>query len=219
MFRHAPLRLPTGEAHENGTQGFGRGTTGYVSLAVKTAERLTRVTCALALLASLALSRVAAAGETTSYQGNPAHDGTVAGETLQPPLSVRWQRQLGGEAKPSMVVADGIVAVITPATASGPEPLSLTVLDQADGHVLWTATARADADEASVAYADHTLYFADEYGSVTAFSDKTGAVKWTAAGEGLFYWGPITVADGLVFLTRDDSGGDVYVLDAATGQP
>ncbi|KAH7404165.1 hypothetical protein KP509_15G013300, partial [Ceratopteris richardii] len=55
-------------------------------------------------------------------------------------------------------------------------------------------------------------------GGWVAMDAATGEVLWsTAEPSGAFAWGPLSVADGVVFATSYSAAGDVYALDAHTG--
>src|SRR4051812_40399359 len=119
----------------------------------------------LSLGALLAMPVAALAG-STSYQGDPAHDGAVADAALRPPLTEAWTRDLDGTPGFPLAV-DGRVFVIGSET--------LYALDRATGATLWRRHMGAGEDQ--LAYDGGHLYVIN--GEVAqAIDPATGDSLW-----------------------------------------
>src|SRR5689334_15324044 len=84
------------------------------------------------LLALALLGAPAAARAATSYQGDPAHTGHVAGSVATPPALV-WSRELDGDPSFPIVLGDRVFTVVTSDADGG----TLYALDRMTGEVLW----------------------------------------------------------------------------------
>jgi outer membrane protein assembly factor BamB len=119
----------------------------------------------LSLGALLATPAAALAG-STSFQGDPAHDGSVADSALRPPLTKAWTRELDGS--PGFpLAADGRVFAIAAQT--------LYAFDRATGATLWRRPVPADEDQ--LAY-DGGRLFVTSGELAQAIDPATGDALW-----------------------------------------
>ena len=172
------------------------------------AQRLVVATLWILLMTASATQ----AGQSTTIQANPAHDGVVDGENLKPPLHQRWERTFGEWAHLSIVVADGRVAVVMPIGSAD----YLEVLSAQDGRMLWSAQARDSM--ATIAYESGRLFMLESGGLLRAFDAATGSVLWTHDFNSYSWTSPITAAGGLLYVNSPGMPGDLRAFDAASGE-
>lgn len=117
----------------------------------------------------------------------------------------RWMRELDDQLLLPPVATDRGVVV--------PSRESVTLLDPADGRVVWQYSTGGNATESTPAVADGTVFVADERDSLHAITLQTGEERWTTPFDGPS--APV-VADGVVYAVR--SGYELVAIDAATGE-
>ncbi|MEV6008185.1 PQQ-binding-like beta-propeller repeat protein [Streptomyces sp. NPDC051976] len=156
-------------------------------------------------------------GESTAYQANARHDGSVADSLIgAPPLTKKWSRDLGGSVSYPIVAGGRVFA-----TAKSPSGYGTTLyaVNARTGKNAWAPVNLAGTDWwSALAYGGGRLYALNGDGVLTAFDPATGAKIWTAALPGQYsFTSAPTYADGVVYTGGAGSGGTLYAVDAASG--
>ena len=178
----------------------------------------------LALLALMGTVGIAhaftplAGPSATTYQLNPAHDGTA---TFDPPSTGHfgeiWRYAIAGTAGYPLI-ADGRVFVAWSDQPGSTYGQHLVALDEATGAPLWGPIALPDGNFVGLAYDAGRVFAVDFAGLLQAFDAATGDLDWSVQlpGQWLFTSSPSATL-GVVYVGGAGSAGTVYALDASTG--
>lgn len=155
----------------------------------------------------------------TTFQLNPAHDGTTAfNPPLTLPLAEVWRRDFDA-ALSYPLIADGRVFVAYALTGSTYGAYVLA-LDETTGATLW-GPIYIDGTYyfAGIAYEAKRLFVLNFDGLLQAFDAASGELDWSVQlpGQHAFTSSP-SVSGGIVYAGGAGSGGTVYALDAVTGE-
>jgi outer membrane protein assembly factor BamB len=170
-----------------------------------------RLAAAATAVALLLAPATAPAGETVTYQGNPAHDGHVAGEALASPLAVAWELSLPPSISYPLVTGGRVF--VTTSTPSGGYGSTLHAIDAANGAVLWTQPLPDTYYRAGLAAGGSRVVTLGFDGDLRAFAADSGTPLWSTSVE-YFAATPPVLVDGLVIVARS---GSVAAFDAETG--
>lgn len=158
----------------------------------------------------------ARAGQTVNFQGGPAHDGHVTGETFAPPLGVKWRTAVPEGRITHPVVADGRVIVgVGPSGDSG-DPRESTVIAMAasDGHVLWSREIPGSRYYLGLAYEAGRVFVTGADATLHALSAATGEPLWSRTLDTQSWDSPPTASGGTVYAAGQ---GILHALAADTG--
>jgi len=179
---------------------------------------------ALALLAWVGSIGVAhaftplAGPSATTYQLNPAHDGTA---TFDPPLTGRfgeiWRYAIAGTAAYPLI-AEGRVFVAWSDQPGSTYGQHLVALDEATASTLWGPIDLSDGNFIGLAYDGGRVFAVDAAGLLQTFDGATGDLDWSVQlpGQYLFSSSP-SATQGVVYVGGAGSAGTVYALDASNG--
>jgi len=113
--------------------------------------------------------------EAVAFQINPGHTGAVENDSLTPPLTMRWSRNLGAQVSYPLI-AGGRVFVTT---GSSNSTAKLIALEQKTGQTIWGPIELGGSSPASYAAYEGGKVFTVNYdGEVRAFEAATGAELW-----------------------------------------
>ena len=139
------------------------------------------------------------------FRHDLVHSG-VAGETVEPPLTVMWTRQLvAGDSSPA--VSGGAVYV-------GSSDYNVYALDAETGEVKWTHKTGGWV-YSSPAVSGDVVYVGSSDSNVYALNATSGEVKWMHETGGLVMSSP-AVSGGVVYIGSHDK--KVYALNATSGE-
>ena len=115
---------------------------------------------------------VAPADATVSFQIDPAHSGSLPGDSLAAPLAQRWARDLGGPVSYPLVV--GSLAYVTVGDTAS---TNLYALNLADGSTAWGPIDLGGSRREANATYDNGHVIVDG-GLMESFNALTGAREW-----------------------------------------
>jgi outer membrane protein assembly factor BamB len=154
--------------------------------------------------------------EAVAFQINPGHTGAVENDSLTPPLTMRWSRNLGAQVSYPLI-AGGHVFVTT---GSNTVTAELIALDQKTGNTAWGPIELGGSHPASyAAYEDGNVFTLNYDGEVRAFEAATGAELWSmhlpsAMGQ---FNSALTALGGKIYVTGGYGADAVFVVSEATG--
>ncbi|MDQ3933840.1 MAG: PQQ-binding-like beta-propeller repeat protein [Actinomycetota bacterium] len=137
--------------------------------------RTATVAALLALALALLPPAAYAASGTTSYRGNPAHDGHAAGADPPARAKLRWSYRLPPYAQPPLAVGNRVF-VATHRYADGDPPSRITAIDARSGRRLWERSV--SRSHASIAYDSGRILALDESITAFAFDPRSGRRLW-----------------------------------------
>lgn len=146
-------------------------------------------------------------GDVTTYRGDAARTGVMAGPGPTGSPEVAWQFQASAPIASSPAVVGETAFLVSNDGA-------VNALDLKTGAVRWTVSLGATAGSASPLVVDGSLVIGDQTGVVHALDPQTGIKRWATATDG-----PIdgaAAAVGNLVLTATEAG-TAYALDAQTG--
>lgn len=162
------------------------------------------------------------ADQAVAYQMDVAHDGNLSGDTLAPPLTKIWTRDLGGHVSYPLI-AGGMVFVTVAGTTmvngSSHNATTLYALDENSGNTVWSVgPVPSTFPWSALAYDNSTVFMLTYDGGLAAFDAATGATKWstTLTGQSSFTAPPVA-ANGTLYTSGSGSGGTFYAVDESTG--
>lgn len=169
---------------------------------------------------------VAAAGSlAVTYQVDPHHDGRqAAGSLAVGSLARKWHVTLGGSGGQLVeagdvsypIMAHGRVFVTVANTDT--YGTHLYALSASTGAVDWSLALPGDYTFSALAYDGRRLFALNENGLLKAFVASTGRELWAAQmPDQLFFSGPPTAYDGVVYLSGASFGGTLYAVSEADG--
>lgn len=171
-----------------------------------------RLAAAASAVALLVAPATAPAGETVTYQGGPAHDGHVGGESMAPPLAVAWELALPPSVSYPLVTGGRVF--VTTSSPSGGYGSTLHAIDAASGTVLWTQPLPDTYYRAGLAAGDGRVVTLGFDGDLRAFAADSGAPLWSTSVE-YFAATPPVITGGLVLVAKSSS---VTAFDAESGE-
>jgi len=176
----------------------------------------------LALVGSVGIAHAftpLAGPSATTFQVNPAHDGTTA---FDPPLSRRlielWRYSIAGSLSYPLI-ADGRVIVAYSDQPGSNYGEHLVALDEASGAMLWGPIDISGTYYfAGIAYESGRVFAVDFDGLLQTFDAATGDLDWSVQlpGQYAFTASP-SAENGIVYVGGAGSGGTVYALDESNG--
>jgi len=175
------------------------------------------ITAALALLP---MARPAIAGVdpvSTTFQVDPAHDGSVTfSKRFAPPLKRRWSLDLGGPVS-YPVVAGNLAIVIVGGGSIGTH---LVAVDIDTGKVIWQKPVSVTLGASYLASDNGKVFLTTFQGPIQAYNATTGRLLW---GEGkpqfLYQFDFVPVAaGGYLFTGETESGTTLYKLNETNGR-
>src|SRR3954468_23110626 len=105
---------------------------------------------------------------SVAYQGNPQHTGAQDGESLTPPLGIRWAWNLGGPSS-YPVIAGGKVFVSSRDLSTQGYGTTLYAFDQQTGALAWSRTITGAYWWATSTYDAGKLFTVNADGVLRAF--------------------------------------------------
>ena len=164
------------------------------------------------------MSGATAAGDTYAigYQQQGSHAGFQGDAGLTPPISLRWQRDLGG-AVSYPLIADGL-AYVTVQNSQG-YGTKLYSLDISTGETVWGPIDLGGTYNFSgIALGLNRVLAVNYDGLLRSFDAATGAAQWTTQLPGQWaFTAPPTDENGLVYVSGAGSGGTVYAVHDSDG--
>jgi outer membrane protein assembly factor BamB len=168
-----------------------------------------------------AVVSVAAATDTyaTTVQQDARHDGDAAGVAITAKLHRAWTVNFAANWSYPVIANNRIFDTATSSSGSS----SLYALDRASGSVVWgPVSLGAATSTATLAYDGmHIFVLAAErvgLGVLSSYDSATGTLVWSEVLP-LQWWftGPLTARDGVVYLTGDGVGGNLYAVSEFDG--
>lgn len=153
--------------------------------------------------------------EAVAFQINPGHTGAVENDSLTPPLTMRWSRNLGAQVSYPLI-AGGRVFVTT---GSGNSTAKLIALEQKTGQTVWGPIELGGSHPASYAAYEGGKVFTVNYdGEVRAFEADTGAELWSMhlPSTGNFN-SALTALGGKIYITGGYEPDSIFAVSEATG--
>jgi outer membrane protein assembly factor BamB len=147
-------------------------------------------------------------GDVLNYHGDPGLTGVMPGPGPKGTVRIGWQASLNG---PLMALSMPLVQDQRVFVADGRG--TITSIDAATGHVLWSKSPFTAIPGTPVIAAGRLIVAAD-IGVVVALDVATGAQEWRHE-IGAPTSAPIATLGGIVLIGGED--GFVHLLDAATG--
>jgi eukaryotic-like serine/threonine-protein kinase len=146
-------------------------------------------------------------GDVTTYRGDAARTGVMAGPGPTGSPEVAWQFQASAPIGSSPAVVGETAFLVSNDGA-------VNALDLKTGAVQWTVSLGAPAGSASPLVVDGLLVIGDQSGVVHALDPMTGAKRWTMTTDGPIDGAAAAVGDLVLTATE---AGTMYALDAGTG--
>jgi outer membrane protein assembly factor BamB len=153
--------------------------------------------------------------EAVAFQINPGHSGSVENDSLTPPLTLRWSRDLGAQVSYPLI-AGGRVFVTT---GSGNSTAKLVALEQKTGKTVWGPIELGGSSPASYAAYEGGKVFTVNYdGEVRAFEADTGTELWSMhlPSMGRFD-SALTALGGKIYITGGGGSDAIFAVSEATG--
>ena len=154
-------------------------------------------------------------GTAVAYQIDAAHTGAQF-DSVTPPLTQRWSRNLGGQISYPLIAGGRIFVTVTNPSTTG---TTLYALDEANGASVWGPIDLGGSRAWSNAAYDAGRVFAVNHdGLLRAFDAASGALLWSTQLPGqLFFDSPPTASGGVVYLVGASLGTTVYAVDEQDG--
>lgn len=153
--------------------------------------------------------------EAVAFQINPGHTGAVENDSLTPPLTMRWSRNLGAQVSYPLI-AGGRVFVTT---GSSNSTAKLIALEQKTGQTIWGPIELGGSSPASYAAYEGGKVFTVNYdGEVRAFEAATGAELWSIhlPSMGRFD-SALTALGGKIYITGGGGSDAIFAVSQASG--
>jgi outer membrane protein assembly factor BamB len=154
-------------------------------------------------------------GNAVAYQIDASHSGAQY-DSVTPPLTQRWSRDLGGQISYPLIAGGRIFVTVTNQSSFGTK---LYALDEANGATLWGPVDLGGSYGWSNAAYDSGRVFAVNYdGLLRAFDAASGALLWSTQlpGQNAF-WSPPTASGGVVYTTGAGTGATLYAVNQQDG--
>src|SRR5712692_5036775 len=155
-------------------------------------------------------------GTAVAYQIDATHSGAQF-DTVTPPLTQRWSRDLGGQISYPLIVGGRIfvtVAYYDPSYAA-----KLYALDEANGATLWGPVDLSGTYPwSNAAYDAGRVFAVNNNGVLSAFDAASGALLWSKQLPGQYSFNsPPTASGGVVYVVGAGTGTTVYAVDEQDG--
>ena len=154
-------------------------------------------------------------GTAVAYQIDATHSGGQF-DSVTPPLTQRWYRQLGGQISYPLIANGRIFVTVTNPSTNGS---TLYALDEANGTSIWGPIDLGGSRPWSNAAYDAGRVFAVNFdGLLRAFDAASGALLWSTQlpGQSAF-WSPPTASGGVVYTTGAGTGTTLYAVSEQDG--
>lgn len=154
-----------------------------------------------------------AAEDATTFMLNPAHDGNIKLKGFNPPLKLKWSRDLGGNVTYPLI-ANGRIYVTTDRNPDNGNGSTVYALDLHNGDILWQQGIGGTYNNATMTY-DHGQVFAlDDAGHLYGFDGETGTPGLNIHLGDEYSTNEPPVADrGTIYASEQG----VYAIDEETG--
>jgi len=156
----------------------------------------------------LAMPHVVGAEDWPNFRKDTVHSGSVS-ESLQPPLTLKWQYKTEGKILSSPSVANGKVFI-------GSRDNQLYALDATSGDIVWKFETEKWIDS-SPAVDEAQVYFTSRDGHLYCVNIADGSLKWKHNTGGSDFSSPV-ISDGKVFAGAGFPTNLIYAVDQETGQ-
>jgi len=148
----------------------------------------------------------AATGSST-YQVDPAHDGSITFPTrFEPPLKKRWSVDLGGPV--SYPVVAGNLAFVVAGGAVGAHIVAFNIQT---GKTLWQRLVNGDYASSYLAYDNGRLFVSSDNSPLQALDTATGRLLWSVDLGISFGFVPVA-SNGFVYAAGSNGGALAYGL-------
>lgn len=129
-------------------------------------------------------------GQSVAYQIDPAHTGALI-DTVNPPLSQRWSRDLGSGVSYPLIVGGKIFVVAG---------TNLYALNGTNGATVWGPIDLGQSPR-GVAYDSGRVFGVNQSGLLRGFDATTGAQVWSRQLSGQLFSSPPTATGGTVYVS------------------
>ena len=156
-------------------------------------------------------------GTAVAYQIDAAHSGAQF-DSVTPPLTQRWSRDLGGQISYPLIAGGRIFVTVGIATQTG-YGTKLYALDEATGATLWEQDENGTTYEwSNAAYDAGRVFDVSNNGLLRAFDAASGALLWSKQlpGQSSFD-SPPTASGGVVYVVGAGLGVTLYAVDERDG--
>ncbi len=154
-------------------------------------------------------------GTSVAYQIDATHSGAQF-DTIVPPLTERWSRDLGGQISYPLIAGGRIFVTVANQSSAGTK---LYALDEANGATLWgPVDLGGNFFWSNAAYDAGRVFALNVNGLLRAFDAASGALLWSTQlpGQSSFS-SPPTASGGVVYVGGAGSGTTVYAVDEQDG--
>jgi len=154
-------------------------------------------------------------GTAVAYQIDATHSGAQF-DSITPPLTQRWSRDLGGQISYPLIAGGRIFVTVTNPSTNGS---TLFALDEANGASVWGPVDLGGSRPWSNAAYDAGRVFAVNHdGVLRAFDAASGALLWSTQlpGQSAFF-SPPTASGGVVYTGGSGLGSTLYAVNQQDG--
>jgi outer membrane protein assembly factor BamB len=154
-------------------------------------------------------------GTSVAYQIDATHSGAQF-DTVTPPLTQRWSRDLGGQISYPLIAGGRIFVTVANLSTNG---ATLYALDEANGASMWGPIDLGGSRPWSgAAYEAGRVFALNHDGLLRAFDAASGALLWSTQLPGQYaFWSPPTASGGVVYTGGAGSGTTLYAVDEQDG--
>ena len=154
-------------------------------------------------------------GTAVAYQIDAAHSGAQF-DSVTPPLTQRWSRDLGGQISYPLIAGGRIFVTVSNPSTNGS---TLYALDEVNGASIWGPVDLGGSRPWSNAAYDAGRVFAVNFdGLLRAFDAASGALLWSKQLPGQHHFdSPPTASGGVVYVVGAGFGVTLYAVDEQDG--
>ncbi|HSS21648.1 MAG TPA: PQQ-binding-like beta-propeller repeat protein [Pyrinomonadaceae bacterium] len=154
-------------------------------------------------------------GTAVAYQIDAAHTGAQF-EFVNPPLTQRWSRDLGGQISYPLIAGGRIFVTVANQSSYGTK---LYALDEANGATLWGPVDLGGSyNWSNAAYEAGRVFVVNFDGLLRAFDAASGALLWSKQLPGQSsFWSPPTASGGVVYTAGAGTGTTLYAINEQDG--
>ena len=154
-------------------------------------------------------------GTAVAYQIDAAHTGAQY-DSVTPPLTQRWSRDLGGQISYPLIVGGRIFVTVANQSSSGTK---LYALDEANGATLWgPVDLGGNYNWSNAAYDSGRVFAVNVDGVLRAFDAASGALLWSKQLPGQHSFNsPPTASGGVVYVVGAGTGTTLYAVNEQDG--
>jgi outer membrane protein assembly factor BamB len=157
---------------------------------------------------------VGSTGQTTAFQINAAHTGSLHDASGRPPLVKRWSLDLGAPVG-FPLIAQGIVFALAN-TAHAVSESTLYAVDAATGNNVWGPLDLGQ--RATYTYGAGQIFVITWDGMVRSFDAASGRQKWlTQVTSQRYFDGPPLYRDGVLYFGGHANGASLFALSTVDG--